>query len=61
MSRRLVVRGGTVVDGTGLPSCSGGVEIVDGRITQVGRLDPGGAEMVDADGSPEQRPTRSPR
>ena len=41
---------GTVVDGTGLPAYTGDVEVVDGRITRVGRVDPTGAEVVDADG-----------
>jgi N-acyl-D-aspartate/D-glutamate deacylase len=50
MARRVVVKGGTVVDGTGLPGFRADVEITDGVITGVGRLDPGSAEVVDADG-----------
>ncbi len=50
MGTRLVVRGGRVVDGTGMPSFTADVEVTDGRITGVGRCDPAGAEVVDADG-----------
>jgi N-acyl-D-aspartate/D-glutamate deacylase len=50
MSRRLVVRGGTVVDGTGMPGFTADVEVTDGRITGVGRIDVSGAEVLDADG-----------
>src|SRR5882762_11113764 len=50
MSSRVVVRGGRVVDGTGMPSFTADVEITDGRITGIGRLDQGTAEVIDADG-----------
>jgi len=49
-SRRVVVRGGRVVDGSGMPAFVADVEIVDGRIRQVGRVDGAGAEVIDADG-----------
>src|SRR3981081_966580 len=47
----LVIRGGTVVDGTGSPPRHGDVAIDDGRITEVGTL--GGVaarQTIDADG-----------
>ena len=40
----LIVRGGTVVDGTGAPAISADVAVDDGRITEVGALD--GAEAA---------------
>ena len=49
-NRRVVVRGGRVIDGSGMPAFTADVEIVDGRIRQVGRVDPIGAEVIDADG-----------
>jgi N-acyl-D-aspartate/D-glutamate deacylase len=45
-----VVEGGRVIDGTGTPGYTADVEITDGRITGVGRIDPAGAHVVDADG-----------
>ena len=50
MSDRLVVRGGTVVDGTGMPAFTADVEVTDGRVTRVGRFDAGDARVIDADG-----------
>jgi N-acyl-D-aspartate/D-glutamate deacylase len=46
----LVIRGGTVVDGTGAPSVAADVAVDDGRITTVGRVDGEGAEEIDATG-----------
>jgi N-acyl-D-aspartate/D-glutamate deacylase len=47
----LVIRGGTIVDGTGAPSHTGDVAVDGGRITEVGgRIDGKGAREVDADG-----------
>lgn len=50
MEERLVVRGGRLVDGSGMPSFSADVEIVDGTITAVGRIPTAGAQVLDADG-----------
>jgi N-acyl-D-aspartate/D-glutamate deacylase len=46
----LVIRNGTVVDGSGGPSARGDVAIVDGKIATVGEVDGAGHEEIDADG-----------
>jgi N-acyl-D-aspartate/D-glutamate deacylase len=46
----LVIRGGTVVDGTGAPALTADVAVDDGRITAVGKVDERGARELDADG-----------
>ena len=47
----LVVRGGTVVDGTGAPARSADVAIDGGVVVEVGAVDGRGAREVDADGA----------
>ena len=44
----LVIRGGTIVDGTGGPSFKGDVAIDGGLITAVGKVDAKGREEIDA-------------
>ena len=46
----VVIRGGTVVDGTGRPPLSGDVAIDEGRISEVGRDLGPARRLVDADG-----------
>jgi len=47
----LVIRGGTVVDGTGAPPVVADVAVSDGIVTEVGRVDGRGRREVDADGA----------
>ncbi len=49
-SDRLVIRGGTIADGAGGEPFEGDVEVVDGLITRVGRVDGAGAREIDARG-----------
>jgi len=46
----LVIRGGTVVDGTGAPARTADVAVLDGTIVEIGRVDATADEVVDADG-----------
>jgi N-acyl-D-aspartate/D-glutamate deacylase len=46
----LVVRGGTIADGTGNATFEGDVAVRDGKIAQVGKVSGGGAEEIDAKG-----------
>ena len=46
----LVIRGGTVVDGTGAPAVTADVAVDGGRITAVGAVDERGERELDADG-----------
>jgi N-acyl-D-amino-acid deacylase len=46
----LVIRGGTVVDGTGSPRYRADVGVVGRRIVEIGRITSRGAEEIDADG-----------
>jgi N-acyl-D-aspartate/D-glutamate deacylase len=47
----LVVRGGTVVDGTGAPARTADVAVTDGTISAVGRVDGPAHRELDADGA----------
>ena len=47
----LVIRGGTVVDGTGAPASTADVAISDGVVTEVGAVDGTGRREIDADGA----------
>jgi N-acyl-D-aspartate/D-glutamate deacylase len=50
MAFDVVIRNGWVVDGTGRPGEMGDVAIRDGRIVEVGAVDGGGAQEIDAEG-----------
>ena len=50
MDHDLVIRNGTVVDGTGLPAFRADVAVRDGRIERIGRVTGRGAEEIDATG-----------
>jgi N-acyl-D-aspartate/D-glutamate deacylase len=45
-----VIRGGTVVDGSGKPRFSGDIGIKDGRIAEIGKVTTAAARTLDADG-----------
>ena len=47
----LVVRGGTVIDGTGAPRRTADVAVSAGIVTTVGEVDGRGRQEVDADGA----------
>ena len=46
----LVIKGGTIVDGTGAPARAGDVAIQDGRIQELGQVEGAARETIDADG-----------
>jgi N-acyl-D-aspartate/D-glutamate deacylase len=50
MTWDLVIRGGRVVDGTGMRSFSADVAIKDGRIGKIGKVTTGAERVIDADG-----------
>ena len=50
MAYDLVVRGGTIIDGSGGAPCPGDVAVQDGVIAELGRVRERGREEVDADG-----------
>ena len=47
----LIIRGGTLIDGTGAPRRTADVGVKDGRIAAVGQIDDDAEETVDADGA----------
>jgi N-acyl-D-amino-acid deacylase len=50
MQYDIVIRGGTVVDGSGLPRYQADVGISDGRIATIGKIAGGANEVIDAEG-----------
>src|SRR5215469_2747703 len=50
MQYDIVVRGGTVVDGSGLPRYQADVGITGGRIATIGKITGGANEVIDAEG-----------
>ena len=51
MTFDLVIRGGRVVDGSGMPAYAADVAIRDGRIARVGRVTESARREIDADGA----------
>ncbi len=50
MKHDLIIRGGTVVDGTGAPARTADVAISSGKVAEVGRVDGTASRTIDADG-----------
>jgi len=50
MPADIVIKGGRVVDGTGHSGYTADIEIVDGRITRIGRSNGDARRVIDADG-----------
>ncbi len=46
----LVIRGGTIVDGTGAAGYTADIGIAGGKIAEIGKIAPNGARIIDADG-----------
>ena len=50
MSYDLLIKNGTIVDGTGAPKYKADVAIADGKITQIGTIDGDAKRVIDATG-----------
>jgi N-acyl-D-amino-acid deacylase len=50
MAYDLLIRNGTVIDGTGMPRYEADVAVKDGRIAEIGRIGDGAGKVIDAAG-----------
>jgi N-acyl-D-amino-acid deacylase len=50
MSYDIIIRDGTIVDGSGLPRYRADVAITEGRIAAIGKIDGSAKEIIDAEG-----------
>jgi N-acyl-D-aspartate/D-glutamate deacylase len=50
MAYDILIKGGRIYDGSGLPSYLGDVAVKDGRIVETGRISGSAARVVNADG-----------
>ena len=50
MAYDLLIKNGTVIDGTGAPRRRADVAVVDGKIAEIGKINDGAAKTIDADG-----------
>jgi N-acyl-D-aspartate/D-glutamate deacylase len=50
MSLDLIIKNGTVIDGTGAPRRQADVGIADGKITAIGKITDSAKETIDAEG-----------
>ncbi|MBV9934044.1 MAG: D-aminoacylase, partial [Actinobacteria bacterium] len=50
MALDYLIRGATIVDGTGAPGYLGDVAVADGRIATVGKVDEGAGKILNGDG-----------
>src|ERR1700751_1536618 len=50
MSYDLIIKNGTVVDGTGAASVQADLAIAQGKIAEIGRINDGAARVIDAGG-----------
>ena len=50
MTYDLLIKNGTVVDGTGAPARQADVAITDGKIAEIGKVTDGADTVIDADG-----------
>ncbi len=51
MTHDLLIKGGTLVDGTGVPARTADIAITDGLVTDVGQIDGRARREIDADGA----------
>ena len=61
MTRAILIRGGTLVDGAGGAPLESDVEVVDGKIARVGSIPVGTHEIIDARDcivTPDRKSTR---